>query len=163
MPIGAGSSKTGTRRYTNLKWQENLWVHRKNTRDIASSRAYSFPSSISHSNHLRYLWTNPKCNIAFSKDCLRQFFSRPSFKATLSRAMAYLQLFITLFFRTSREHDTGVSYMRICVNVYVYNMLCKRRNILCQTLLESLQYNMIIYKFKMFAHYLIIYSSFKFY
>lgn len=67
--IGASSSKTGIRRYTSLKWQENVWVHRKNTRDIASSRAYSFPSSIFHSN-LHHLWTNPKCNIALSEDCV---------------------------------------------------------------------------------------------
>lgn len=112
-----------------------------------------------------FFLTNPKCNIAFSKNCAYDssphgISSRPFFKATLSRAVAYLQLFITSFFRTSREHDTGVSSMR--VNVYVC-IICSAKDVtFCQILLESLKYNVIIYEFKMFAHYLTIYS-FKFY
>lgn len=43
--------------------------------------------------------------------------------------------------------------------VWIHNTLCERCNILCQTLLESLKYNVIIYGSRMLARYLTIYSS----
>jgi len=50
-----------------------------------------------------------------------------------------------------------------CVYMYVCIIYSANDVTFCQTLLESLKYNVIIYEFMMLAHYLTIYSLSKFY
>jgi len=144
---------------------KNLWVYRKNTRDTASSRTYS--NSIIHPNLLDFLLILKHC--FFHKSRTVTHLATVSLKM-FSRGLllrrhclvAYLQFIYNIILSYIEEAWHGDF---ICACTCMYNILCKRRNILCQTLLESLKYNMLIYMYMnlyTLAHYLMIHSLFKF-
>lgn len=140
-----------SRRYTSPKWQESMGSPKEYARYclityilLNPQIALFIPICLTFELILKHCFFHKSRTVTHLATVSLKMFSR----GLLLRRhclVAYLQFIynIILSYIEGAWHGDF-----ICACTCMYNILCKRRNILCQTLLESLKYNMLIYVYE---------------